>query len=411
MKKLIPVLRFPEFKGEWEEKKLRDIAEKIGDGLHSTPIYNTTGNYFFINGNNLVNSKIKIDYVLTKRVNKSEYEKYKKELTKSTILMSINGTIGSLALYEEEEVILGKSVGYINVNKKVIREFLFFLMQNERIKKYFLTSVTGTTIKNLGLKVISQAIVDFPSLPEQTKIADFLTQVDEQISLLTEKVAQLQLYKKGVMQKLFSQELRFKDENGKDYPKWEEKKLGEVADITKLAGYEFTKHIIYQDQGEIIALRALNIKNGGILLNDVKYIDNSDLDKLNRSKLVLGDILFTYVGTIGEVAIINENDKYYLAPNVARIRLSGDILPHFMMGIIRNDEFKRNEIDKYIATSSQPALSMTNIRKFKLNIPSLPEQTKIANFLTAIDEQITGVEQQLEQSRVFKKGLLQGMFV
>ena len=96
--------------------------------------------------------------------------------------------------------------------------------------------------------------------------------------------------------------------------------LGAIATVTKLAGYEFTKYVTYSDEGKIIALRGLNVKNGKIDLTDVKYIDKSDLTKLNRSKLCSGDMLFTYVGTIGQVAVINENDKYYLAPNVALIR-------------------------------------------------------------------------------------------
>lgn len=89
--------------------------------------------------------------------------------------------------------------------------------------------------------------------------------------------------------------------------------MGDIADVTKLAGFEFTEHVVYSDEGNVIALRGLNIKNGQLILNDVKYIDGSNFSKLSRSKLFIDDIMFTYVGTVGEVAIIKENDRFYLA--------------------------------------------------------------------------------------------------
>ena len=101
---------------------------------------------------------------------------------------------------------------------------------------------------------------------------------------------------------------------------WQEYKLGEIADITKLAGYEFTKYFNYVDDGEIIALRALNVCDGLLDLSDIKKIYKSTSDMLIRSKLFKGDILLTYTGTIGQCALIDQNDKYHLAPNVCRIR-------------------------------------------------------------------------------------------
>ena len=106
---------------------------------------------------------------------------------------------------------------------------------------------------------------------------------------------------------------------------WEEKNLGDFADVSKLAGFEFTKHIAYSESGTLIGLRGLNIKNNKLDLSDVKYIDKSDLSKLNRSKLYIDDMMFTYVGTVGEVALIPENEKYYLAPNVSRIRVNKNV--------------------------------------------------------------------------------------
>ena len=117
-------------------------------------------------------------------------------------------------------------------------------------------------------------------------------------------------------------------------------KLGEIATVTKLAGFEFTNYVTYSENGNIIALRGLNVKNGRLDLHDVKYVDKSDFSKLERSKLHIGDMLFTYVGTVGQVAIVDEEDKYYLAPNVALIRCDKEVLlPQYMKYYFQTTQF------------------------------------------------------------------------
>lgn len=166
--------------------------------------------------------------------------------------------------------------------------------------------------------------------------------------------------------------------------------MGDLADVTKLAGFEFTEHVVYSDEGNIIALRGLNIKNGQLILDDVKYIDGSNFSKLSRSKLFIDDIMFTYVGTVGEVAIIKENDRFYLAPNVSRIRVKSDDSPKFISNYMRTDNFKNKVIFPLIATSSQPALSMENIRKFMINMPkNRDEQDRLAEYFESLDHIIT----------------------
>ena len=171
---------------------------------------------------------------------------------------------------------------------------------------------------------------------------------------------------------------------------WEQRKLRDIADVTKLAGFEFTEHIIYSDEGNVIALRGLNVKNGSLVLDDVQYIDNSNFSKLSRSKLYVNDVLFTYVGTVGELAIIPENDRFYLAPNVARIRFNRDYFSPFMIQQMGSKSFFDNMIFPLIATSSQPALSMENIRKFMVAVPeNTSEQEAIGRFLRNLDSLIT----------------------
>ena len=174
-----------------------------------------------------------------------------------------------------------------------------------------------------------------------------------------------------------------------------------------MAGFEFTKYVTYEDNGNIIAIRGLNCKNGSLDLRDVKYIDNSDFSKLSRSKLYTGDILYTYVGTVGEVAFVDKNDKYYLAPNVSRIRLSKDYNSDFIKQLLGSKKFYNQIVFPLIATSSQPALSMENLRKFKLKVPSIREQTKIASLLNAIDERIATQNKIIDKLQSLIKGIAQ----
>ena len=182
--------------------------------------------------------------------------------------------------------------------------------------------------------------------------------------------------------------------------------LDDIADVTKLAGFEFTKYVTYNEHGSIIALRGLNCKDGRLILDDVKFIDNSNLKMLKRSKLYINDILFTYVGTVGETAIITENDKYYLAPNVARIRLkTNQFNAIYLQELLNTNKFKQKIISPLIATSSQPALTIENIRLFKLKLPNIYEQTKVAEFFTIINARIDTQSKIIEDLELFKKGI------
>ena len=132
------------------------------------------------------------------------------------------------------------------------------------------------------------------------------------------------------------------------------------------------------------------MKNGTLILDDVKYIDGSNFSKLSRSKLYVDDVLFTYVGTVGKLAIIPENDRFYLAPNVSRIRFSKDYYAPCMVQQMGSKSFYDKTIFPLIATSSQPALSMENIRKFVVNIPKdIAEQQAIGNYFNSLDRLIT----------------------
>jgi type I restriction enzyme, S subunit len=155
----------------WEWKQISYISSLIGDGLHGTPVYNSYGEYYFINGNNLLDNKINIKSN-TKRVSFQEYNKYKKELNNTSVLISINGTLGNVGFYNSEKVVLGKSAAFINLINGVEREYFSIVIRSTYMKMIFCSRATGSTIKNLGLKVLRESIIPIPPYEEQKRIVE-----------------------------------------------------------------------------------------------------------------------------------------------------------------------------------------------------------------------------------------------
>ena len=163
------------------------------------------------------------------------------------------------------------------------------------------------------------------------------------------------------------------------------KSIGDLADVTKLAGFEYSKYFEYRDDGEIIALRGLNVKDGNLDLTNVKRIEKSISEKLPRSKLVKDDILLTYTGTLGEVALIKENDRYHLAPNVCLIRPK-EIDPYLLFSYMRTRNFKQS-LDSLTVGSTQKTIPMKNIRQIKISYTEENIQN-VTNFSRYIDKKI-----------------------
>lgn len=392
----VPKLRFPEFTDEWKIYKLKEISS-----------YNTKR--VSISADN---------YIGTENLKKN-YGGIDNPIQSDDLVNGVKFNFGNILIsnirpylkkiwYSNKFGCASSDVLVLNANQGESK-FLYYTLAQDKFFDYMMTGAKGSKMPRGDKKHIMDYYFRLPSLPEQKKIADFLSAFDKRIETTQKKLAALEKLKKGFMQKIFSQQLRFKDDNGNDYPAWEEKKLGDISNVTKLAGFEFTKYVNYSDTGKIIALRGLNIKNGKLILNDVKYIDNSDFSKLSRSKLKKGDILLTYIGTIGECALITEDDKYYLAPNVAMIRMF-DTNPRYMIYFFQCDILRR-ELYRYTTASSQEALTMENVRKMKIFRPVFPEQKKIADFLSAFDEKMNLVRKEVDTLQTIKKGLLQQMFV
>ncbi|MFG1523852.1 restriction endonuclease subunit S [Halobacteriovorax sp. RZ-3] len=201
-----PIGKIPE---EWEVTTLDKVSVKIGDGLHSTPKYVDRSDYYFVNGNNLKDGSIEITKS-TKCVSEDEYLNHRKDLSENTILMSINGTIGNLAYYRGEPVVLGKSAAYISLESPDYLNYLYYFLDTESIKKYYDLELTGSTIKNLSLKAIRATPIAIPPKEEMEKINNSITSIDETLSGKVTKLEKVKNMKKGLMQDLLTGKVRVK---------------------------------------------------------------------------------------------------------------------------------------------------------------------------------------------------------
>ena len=302
------------------------------------------------------------------------WEEYNTE--KNTITISQGGASAGYVNYMQEDFWAGAHCYVVKlIDNNINYRYLYHFIKNK--ENELQQSRQGAGIPGLNRQRVYDLKIPVPPMEVQREIVHILDNFTLLTEELTEELTARQKQYEYYRENLFN--LNNKDTNFKI--------LGDIATVTKLAGFEFTKYVNYSNEGNIIALRGLNVKNGALKLNDVKYIDNSDFSKLNRSKLKIGDLIFTYVGTVGESAIIEENNRFYLAPNVAKIRFeNSNINPYFMKYYFQTNYFKEKQIGKYMNASSMKNLTMENIRKFKVPFPPLEEQERIVSILDRFDK-------------------------
>jgi type I restriction enzyme S subunit len=195
----------------WEWTNIKEITTLLGDGLHGTPKYDTNGEYYFINGNNLNDGKIEIKEN-TKKVSKEEFDKYKKQLNDKTIFVSINGSLGYTAFYNDEPVILGKSACYFNVKEGIDKHYIRYIFTSQRFTNYSTTVATGSTIKNVSLKSMREFEIPLPiNIEEQQlivqEIESRLSVADKMEESIVQSLLQAEALRQSILKKAFSGEL------------------------------------------------------------------------------------------------------------------------------------------------------------------------------------------------------------
>jgi type I restriction enzyme S subunit len=427
----LPTLRFPEFKGEWEKKKLGEVTNWASGG--TPPKDNAAywnGDIPWISASSMRGTKYSDSEL---KITKEGLKKGSKLAKAGTLLILVRGSM----LFNK--IPIGITTKDVAFNQDVKSIIVNEVSESNYILQWFIYSeykimnmVTGTGIGagKLDLDELKGIPISFPTHPEQSRIANFLTAVDEKIQALKKKKGLLEAYKKGVMQRLFLSEsgcegleddrimdsnddekksrilkskktkfrqLRFKDENGQAFADWEVKKLGEVCDI--IMGQSPDSNTYNSDKIGLPLIQG-NADIQDRITNPRNYTTRA------TKKCEIGDLILTVRAPVGAVAKSIHNAC--IGRGVCSIRNKSISNIEFIFQFLLNYETKWANLEQ---GSTFTAVSGIEIKKLTINLPSLSEQTRIANFLSSIDDKIKHTDVQIEKMGVWKKGLLQKMFV
>jgi type I restriction enzyme S subunit len=407
-KVVAPKLRFKEFNDAWQGKLMGDLGHFIGGGTPTTNVEKYwRGNIPWISSSDLIENdihNINIHKFLTKE---AVEESATKIIPKNSVLLISRVGVGKLAINKEE---ICTSQDFSNFIPITCNSFYIGYFLTAR-KSLLINFSQGTSIKGFTTSDIKSLKISIPSIREQQKIASFLSTVDEKIQLLNRKKILLEQYKKGVMQQLFSGTLRFKDGNGKAYPKWEKKRMGDVCEIKGRIGYRgYTVQDIVKEGEGAITLSPSNINNGQLNFNNSTYISWFKYEESPEIKVELNDTLLVKTASVGKSAFVSSlSVPATINPQFVILKRTS-LYPKYLAYIVYHTTIQK-QIKAAIGSGAVPNLSQESISNFILPSPCRDEQKKIADFLSAIDVKLESLSKQISQTQNFKKGLLQQMFV
>lgn len=396
--KNIPRLRFPSFYDEWKQDKLGKVIN-FQNGVGHERSIDENGNVV------VVNSK----FISTDGTVRKYTDKVLSIIPDDSLCMVMSDVPNGKAI---AKCYYFETGNHFSLNQRIcsikseteVNKFLFYRINRH---KYYLKFDNGVGQTNLRKSEVLNCPIKLPSLPEQQKIADFLTVVDKRIELLEKKKTLLETYKKGVMKKIFNQEIRFKDDKGNDFPDWEEKRLDEISKFRRGSFPQpYGLPEWYDDINGIPFVQVYDVGENFKLKSQTKQ----KISSLAQPKSVFvpkESILITIQGSIGRVAI-TQYDSYVDRTLLIFTKLNENLNKYFFVYQLYRlfDIEKRRAPGGTIKTITKEKLS-----SFTILIPDEGEQLKISNFLFSIDKQLEILDTQIEKSKTWKKGLLQKMFV
>ena len=365
---------------------LEDISEFITKG--ATP---TTYGYKWVDKGIpfFRNDSIKNNYFVYGEYSyiSDEADKFlsRSQIKADDLLITITGEIGNIGIVPKtiKHGNINQHISRIRIKKEHMPYYVYQYLCSPNIQRFYNKIRTGQTMPQLGLGQIRKFKIPIPCLEEQQKIADFLSSVDEVIEASEKEVEQLELQKKGAMQKIFNQEVRFKDDEGNEYPEWKQHTLEDIL------CFQYGKYNTNPDNGGIYPIYGANGIIGGF--NEYNAEDSIVIGHIGTAGTVLwgkGKHFVTYNGTITTPK--NKDELLSLFGYYLLISLN---IPQICNG------------------SSQPFLSYDKLNKINCKTPCSKEQHKIADFLSSMDETIEYAKKELEGWKQLKKGLLQQMFI
>lgn len=390
----VPKLRFPGFSDTLTQKRLGDICEYKNGGSYEDRVV-ADGKYNLITLNSIdIDGRIKNEH---KTIDSADWYLEKDDLIMVLSDVAHGYFLGIVDIIpSSNKYVLNQRMGLLRkIDDKVNLQFLRIYIN--KYQSYFKLHGQGSSQQNLSKGDIQKFVVNTPSLPEQQKITDFLSSVESYVDNIRSQKEFLQLYKKSVMRKAFSQEYRFRDENGKKYPDWEKSKLGKVSIIT---------------MGQSPSSSSYNTSNIGLPLIQ----GNADIkNRLTlprqwttevRKKAYIDDVIMTVRAPVGYIA--RSAHEACIGRGVCSIRAKEGCLQDYIYQYLLYFE---NQWIRYEQGSTFTAINTKDVSESEISIPNIQEQQKIANLLTAIDRVIESKQNQIKDTEIWKKGLMQRMFV
>jgi type I restriction enzyme S subunit len=414
-KQLVPELRFPKYNGNWAIKKIQKLIDNnsiIGhlDGNHGE-LYPkntefTSKGIPYLSANDFLNGFVNLEsckFLPLKRANS-----FKKGIAiNGDVLFAHNATVGPTAILRTklDYVILSTTATYFRCdNKKLINTYLRYYIESFQFVSQYRRIMGQSTRNQVPITAQRKLNISLPKFDEQKKIANFISSTDVQIQTLEKKKSLLEDYKKGLTQKILKQEIRFKDKNGNKFPDWNHKKLGNLTYKVGKKNKESIQYPIYSINNQE-GFRPQSEQFAGLDSNDRGYdislykIVEKETFAYNPARINVGSIGYSY--DLNEVII----SSLYVC-----FKTNEELEDLYLLAYLDTDRFNK-DILRYQEGGVRQYLFYENFSQIKIPLPSNLEQLKIANFLSAIDKNIAIVNQKIEHTKTYKKGLLQQMFV
>lgn len=282
------------------------------------------------------------------------------------------------------------------------KRFLYYYLSSKTTYKKLKSMAVGGVVNNLNSEMVRNVIVPVPDKEEQSEIADLFDKIKKILDDRKQELEQLDTLVKSRFVELFGDPVI-------NSMGWKKALIGDDCFVTKLAGFEYTQYINYEDSGDVVMVKAQNVENGKLNRKELSFISNEVSDSLPRSQLAPGDVVMTYVGAnIGDVAIIDNEYKYHLAPNVAKIRPDSERYNsiYFMyMLMLLNAYIVKNSAD-----TAKAALGMERIRKLNVFVPPIELQNQFADFVASVDKSKSKIQKSLEETQLLFDSLMQKYF-
>ena len=383
-----------------EKKRLGDICEIVTGATPKTNIKEFwDGDINWITPAELTEDTYIINESLRKITTEGVEKTGLKSFPKGTVILSSRAPIGKVAIAGCE---MYCNQGFKNLvcSKQINNRFLYWYLKGH--KEYLNSLGRGATFKEISKAIVENIEICLPTLEKQEKYADILEQCNGIIQIKKGQLRKLDTLVKSRFVELFGDPVI----NSRG---WKKALIGDDCFVTKLAGFEYTQYINYEDSGDVVMVKAQNVKNGKLNRKELSFVSNEVSDSLPRSQLAPRDVVMTYVGAnIGDVAIIDNEYKYHLAPNVAKIRPDSERYNsiYFMyMLMLLNAYIVKNSAD-----TAKAALGMERIRKLNVFVPPMELQNQFADFVTFIDKSKPKIQKSLEETQLLFDSLMQKYF-